>query len=473
MKPKKILIKSLKIFGLVCLFLTVVLVLSIPSSKLYESDMRLGGSKIDKIVLTNGNIVTMNDSIVLENHDLYVQNNKITSIRPDSLPSLFGYKVIDLKGKYILPGLIDMHAHIFDRSDLPAYLSYGVTSVRNMMGFPMHLRWKKQLAENSIYGSNLFTATPTINSGSNSGPFHKKLGNENVVELLKEYVDEGYDFVKIYNGITSKQFESIIKASGKIGVKVAGHPPSVVKREVLLSSSLSSFEHIEEVFNTYMKRKINDSLANSIAKDFRINGKPLCATLSAFNNITRAVNEKDVFIKSIPKENISPMLWFIGSKQLSGYMASSEKAVIAINKKNQYLSQLTKLFYDNQIPMILGTDTGPNLTIPGVTLHDEIELLSNAGISNYDILKSGTINAALVLGISDESGTITVNKNASIIILEGNPLTDLSVLKNPKNIILRGIYYDKNAIKKLREIGNQKTGWYITLGNFLEHLIKK
>lgn len=141
--------KGLKKFGKVLVILILIgiifLALSIPYGKSAENTIPAVGVKTSKTVIKGVHIISMETEEVVYNQNVYIEKGIIREITSDSLPVLNGFDLIEAEGKFLMPGLIDMHAHIFDRTDLPQYLSYGVTTVRNMMGFPMHLRWKQQL----------------------------------------------------------------------------------------------------------------------------------------------------------------------------------------------------------------------------------------------------------------------------------------------------------------------------------------
>ncbi|MHA7832651.1 MAG: amidohydrolase family protein [Flagellimonas sp.] len=494
-------IRILKVIGWVLIaILTLIVLLATISIVLATTQDGVGKQittkQLGKVMLTNVNVLDLGhspgsgasqaglnssnafftaDSIrTLADQAIYINDGVISGIVPDSLAEPQGYEVIDMGGLYAMPGLMDMHTHILDQADLTQYLSYGVTTVRNMMGFPMHLRFKEHLQQGKLLGSRMITASPTLNDGNNKGPFHKRVKNvDGINEMVGNYVAEGYDFIKVYNGLGKEQFQEIIKAADSLGVAVAGHPVNKVPRAEFLHSSVISFEHIEEVFNTYMERKIDDSLAVIIANEFKEAQMPVCITLSAYHQLQRAATEGEAFIDSIPERYISPMSRFIGKRQTSGYLGLEQKYVDGISRKDAYLSKLTKIFYDQGVVLLLGTDSGPNLTIAGATLHDEIALWKKAGLPNHAIIRAGTINAAEVLGMSNTIGRVKEGFHAEILFLESNPLEDIESLRNPKGMIFGNHIYSGDDMVSLRQSAENKSGWFITMGNFLHHLISK
>ena len=462
---KKILIGLISILFI----LFVILTISIPYGKSTEKEIENPGISYSKLVLKNVNLLTMVDDSILKNKNIYLENGKIIEIEDDSLKIKNGYTEISAKGKFVMPGLIDMHAHIFDRNDLPQYLSYGVTTVRNMMGFPMHLRWKQQLLNNKFPGSTLITATPTINSGDNAGPFHKIIQEEAEIEdAIITYANAGYDFIKVYDDINSNQLKSIQKIAKKYGLMVAGHPPKI-SFEALLSSSLISIEHVEEL-RKFLDKESSDQSITGIAKQIRKSNKAVTINLIAFYRIYKTVIEGQSYVDDLNTNAINPIISFIGNKQLADYTEAGSKYKVFAKKKFIVLQKLAKALSDEGVEILFGTDSGPNFITPGKSVFEEIVLLSEAGISNYNILKSATKSAATILQKND-IGTIQLGNKSNLLLLKNNPFADIKTLQNPSIIIKGTTYYASKEIQQLREIGEKKQSAYATVGLFLEHLI--
>lgn len=463
------------VLGLVVMLVITLVTATLFSKKDYGTPFTKIGGEIEKLALTNVNIVSMvhNDS-VLTGKTVLVKNGRIEDIIADSLDVPDTYMVVNLRGKYITPGLIDMHTHIFDRSDLPMYLGYGVTTVRNMMGFPMHLRWREQVKVNHYPGPELITAAPTINSGGNGSPFHKNIVEvQEGIDAVKEYKELGYDFIKIYGGLNKEQLTGIMDEASKNDLFVAGHPPKEIALADLLEYDIKSYEHVEEMVQSLMDYELDTVLGRQIAKELKRGGAKMTVTLAPFHNIYKTTLKGNKFLNTIPKEKINPFVRFIGKKQLGEWVDTNEGTYKWNKEKYECMEALTRILYEEEVELLLGTDTGPGLTIPGITLHDEIQLLKNVGIPNLDILRSGTINAARALGRIDELGSIEKGKLANVIILENNPLENLATLKNPYLILNNGMVYDREAISRLRKLGSEKSNLLMTIGRFIDHMLSK
>lgn len=471
-KIKKILILVLKGLLTIVLLLVLILALSIPYGRSSEKDMIELGVNYKKIVIKGVNVLPMETEEILYNQNIYIDNGIIKNIISDTIPLLIGFEVIEAKGKYVLPGLIDMHSHIFDRADLPQYLSYGVTTVRNMMGFPMHIRWKEQLKQNKLIGSNLITSTPTINSGDGNGPFHKNIDNADEVKtIVNEYIDQGYDFIKVYDGLDSLLLKEVEEIAKLKNVQIAGHPPKISLKG-LLNSSIVSIEHTEELLQFLDKEKSEESM-RVLARQLKASNKAVTLNLIAFYRIHRVSHEGDSsYYKDLQEQSINPVVKFTGTKELGSYIKAGPKYKAYTETKYLAMKNLSRILVEEGVTVLFGTDTGPNFIAPGVSVLQEMKLLEDAGISRFEILKSATLNAAEIL--NDKSlGKVAVNATANLLVLDGNPIENLDALLNPDMLFLNAKYYSSKDLLSIRKLGEDKQSIYATIGLILEHLINK
>lgn len=476
---RRIIFKRIKnlFLGLIGIILILLAVLLFVGSRDFGSSTITIGQKFEKLILSNVNIIDVeSDSInpIVRNRKVILEYGVIASILSNDVQNPVGYEIVDGNGGYLVPGLIDMHSHVFDRSDLAQYLAYGGTTVRNMMGFPMHLRWSAQIENNAYPGARIITATPTLNSGPNTSPFHKNLdNNDNIKRIIEGYKADGYDFVKVYDGLNLEQTELISKVAFENKMYVAGHPPHDINIDTLLSFNFNSFEHVEEVVQGFMDYELDTVLGRKIAKKFSSTKNRLTVTLSPFYNIYKTTTEGTKFLKKLPLDTINPFVATIGDKSMSNWINPNKGTYEWNVNKYECMVELTKIFYEEDVILLLGTDTGPSLTTPGATLIKEMSLLEEIGIEPFDIIKSGTINSAVALQMDEEIGSIQVGKNSEFILLSENPLINFETLDSPKMIFNKDIYYDSTAILDLKKLGRDKSSTFQTLGRFLNHLLSK
>ena len=469
---------TLYLFLIVTVLTLISALLSIPYSRLMESNQNILSTEPTSYWLRNARLsVDFSDLGNLEFidsqlYDLRVENGVIIAIdkskgHPQHQES---DSEIDVQGNWIYPGLIDLHVHVFDKSDLSAYLAHGVTSIRNMMGFPMHLRWRKQIAQDEIVGPNLITASPTINSGSNGGPFHKYVNNsKEVSDLVRQYKAQGYDLIKFYDGLNKEEFLSLAKTANELNIPFSGHIPFEMELSEVLEAGPASIEHIEEIFHSALDYDLDLNKSNDVLSLFEQYQVPIVTTLTAYNNIFLASeNRKQIFS---PKRlnKISPLIRWIGEKQLQPVDNDNYRNWI-INKHNA-LEVITKSFYESDIPLVLGTDTGPALTIPGQSLIDEMHLLKRLGFTNKKIIQMATVDAAKVLGIEKLTALIQIGEQADLLVLDKDPLVDLSSINKPVAVIKSGKYYGQDKLDQLHSASTHHQSYYQTFGYLFEHYL--
>lgn len=460
------------LLGLLAFTLLVLsfLLLSVPYSKIDDYELPLPVEN-PSMAVTNTRVVNPTDgSISLAT--ILIEDGKVLVIQDNADPIPEGFIVKDVDGAYVIPGLIDLHTHVFDKSDLSLSLVYGVTSVRNMMGFPMHLRWREQIRQGELLGPELYTASPTINHGGNSGPFHKQIDSAEEIEpLVIEYKNAGYDLIKFYDGLTTDQYETLVGAAQKWKINIAGHPPRDVDFDQLLASKPATLEHVEELYQGELDYEKDEKLATELAEKIAASGVTMVPTLSAYHHIRLADENPDDFFSQQRRQYINPLIQLISERQLS--WINEESYSKRIKAKDEFLGLLVTKLDQAGASMALGTDTGPSMTIPGKTVLDEMDLYKAYGLSNQTILRMATVNAARALGQSDHKGSLQAGKDADMIVLTANPLDQLSTLREPLAVVRNGQWLSPDDLQLLRQHGTQHYSVYHTLGLFLEHVFSK
>ena len=181
------------------------------------------------LLLRRASILTMESSEVLMDYDIYLKADRIVSINKSSsefkIPK--NARVIDLKGKYLMPGLIDMHVHLFDESELLTNLFYGVTTVFNMDGSPEHLEWKEKTKQRSYPGARVLTAGHTLDGQpALNWMFWAVETPEQARRAVQKQKKDGYDFIKTYGTLNPDVFDAIQDEAAKQNIRVVGHADS-------------------------------------------------------------------------------------------------------------------------------------------------------------------------------------------------------------------------------------------------------
>jgi imidazolonepropionase-like amidohydrolase len=393
--------------------------------------------KPNAFIIINGNkiVAVINETEYRDQYYYSLTNNETIRVN-----------ILNLTGKYVMPGLFDMHAHVagvrknsynqnFSENALDMLLDYGVTTIRNPGGpTDQSIALKHNVSEGNIKGPEIFTAGVLLNGPQIAIPFVEKQisTEEEAREEVRHQAEAGVDFVKLYVGLPPNLVKAAIDEAHSRGIRVIGHLymtswtdaanlgidalthgvpvnpsllPSGDKREQFLENGGGPFDHflwldLVDLNSTEIKEMIHALVENDI---------PVDPTLSIYEAML-----KDDGGFSNPQNQLR---W---AKVL----------------------QLTKMMYDNGVQILSGSDI-PNFgLIPGASLHNELVLLAEAGIKASEVIEIATKNGATALDIDDRVGTIQPNKQADLIILSSNPLQDISNTKKIEAVIADGRLVD-------------------------------
>ena len=467
--------KLTKYLAILVLVLAVVIAASIPLARLESPADLVVADNAQALAIDNVHLVTMADDQPLPDRQLLIRNGVIERIRPAGETPPDGYRRIDADGAFLMPGLFDMHVHAMDRKNLVLSLAYGVTSVRNMGGYPMHLRWKRELAEGEWLGSNLFSATPTMNGKKNANPLGHKVFTDpyKAREMVRRYQEDGWDFVKAYARLDVAVYQAIIDESGKLDFPVAGHVPyPVVETDYGLAAPMVTLEHTEDIFQGPLEYQYDDEAVASIAGQLKDMNATITPTLMIFDHLTTLAREKEAFLDELPLDYLNPMMkLFVDKTAGARWLGAGEHLQDSLDKRNRYFQYITRMLHEAGVNLVLGTDWGAIYAIPGASTHDEIALLRQAGLPVDEILAMGTINAARVLRVDDRLGSIEEGKVADLVLVGRNPLTDPEDLRHPLAVVRNGQWLDADDLAALKESARNPSSVYLTMGRVLEFIL--
>jgi imidazolonepropionase-like amidohydrolase len=428
----------------------------------YPSALRLSSNEVEPIqpnvsyasnflILYNINLID-SDGKIRPNSTIIIKENEIVDLSyKGNITKVYFYEkypnstLIDLSGKYLLPGLFDMHAHVagvlknsfnqtYSEETLHRLLAYGITTIRNPGGpTDQSVGLRDNVSLERIIGPQIFTAGSLLNSPVISIPFVEKKVNSvsDIHEEITNQANIGVDFIKLYVGLTPELTSEAIDKSHSLGLGVIGH------------LYLTSW---------------NDAANNNI--DFLTHGVPVNPyMLSPQNRETFMeegggpfehfrwlelvnINGKEIteMIKNLVENNV-----FV-DPTLSVYESMiKDNPVYAKNVWTKVLG-LTKKMHDNGVKLLSGTDI-PNFDlVPGKSLHHELQLLRDAGIPTSDIIQIATRNGAEALKIVNSTGTIEEGKQADMVVLSSNPIENISNTKNIDMIINNGKILDRISL---------------------------
>ncbi len=429
------------------------------------------------LVLNNVHLLSKDGRQWQKHQQLVIRNGRIEHIGVTDVVSPSGYQVVDAQGAYVIPGLFDMHVHALDPQYLALSLSYGVTSVRNMGGYPAHLRWKNQLQEGQWLGSNLFVSSPILNGDVYFDSFTQQrvTDPDHARELVARYQAEGWDLIKVYEGLRADVYAAIVDEALARGMLIAGHVPyDAIKHNYEAAAALTSIEHVEELFDGPLNGEFDYQKLTSISQQLKIMGVVVTPTLTVFDHLTQLSTHKESFKRDIPFDYMNPFhRWVMDQFDGNRWMTASQEHAQYNQKVNRFQRDIVAELARHEVDLLVGTDWGAIYTIPGLATHQELTLLSEAGLSSRMILRAATVNAARALNVEADYGTVEVGKIADLVLVRADPLRDISRLKNPQAVIKMGQYLDQEYLLDLREQAKNHSSAYTTFGRVMEFVVSK
>ena len=310
-------------------------------------------------------------------------------------------------GRFLVPGLADMHVHLA-RTDLAAYLAAGVTTVRNLWGFPDLLVMRDEIDAGSLVGPSVYVISSGIDGTPAKWPYTQfVLERDDAEPVIAAQADLGYTTLKLYQDLTLEAFEAVVEVADDRALRFGGHVPHRVGLERALASGYRFVEHLsgyEAVLNPSGPR-------------------------GAFG--WRTIDKS--LIPSLVQITLDAGTWNSPTLEIFAQIAGYETAVVS-NRQS-----MVRALFDAGAPLLIGTDAGIGRTAPGVSLHQEIGQFVAAGLTPLDALRIATIDAARFLGEEDEFGQVAVGFRADLVLVDGDPTVDVGVLARPDAVIARGV----------------------------------
>ena len=468
-------LKRLFLFVLLLLVVPVIgLLASIPISMFERPGDLPAVESFRSLVIDEVHLVDVRSGRIVENQQVHIRDGLIVSIAAAGEPVEEAARRIDAGGAYLTPGLFDMHVHVHDRKYLVMNLAYGVTSVRNMRGLPMHLRWKRELAEGRWLGSNLFTSSPVLDGEKHAHALQQVVTSpDKARELVNDYAEAGFDSIKAYGYLDPEIYEAIVDESRQLGIPVVKHGPNPVEGlDVESLRGLQSLEHVEDIFQGPLDFNFDPGDLSAYIAELKQLEPVVTPTLATFYHLVELSARKEAFIDELPMNTLNPLYkMMLGEYSVKRWLAADAGQIEWNQQVAAYLLEIVKALDEQGITLLVGSDAGTMYMPPGSSTHDEIELMIRAGLTTHTVLAGATIHAAETLGVADRYGSIEVGKVADLVLSTGNPLDDLQILREPRGVVKAGQWISEEQLEALRESGRRPSSFYSSLGRLLQDLL--
>jgi imidazolonepropionase-like amidohydrolase len=404
-------------------------------------------SDAGRIALTDVTVVPMDRDTVIPNQTVLVEDGRIAWIE-DAATAVVpaAAERLDGTGRYLMPGLIDMHAHLMTEAgaehDLILELAAGVTTVRIMWGSEGDLRWRDQIGDGAMLGPSLFVASPGLEGNPPYWPGSVVVESDaEARDAVRSMHAAGYDFLKVYNRLQLAPYLAILDEADAVGLRVVGHVPQALTADFAIDSGQHSIEHFSryaaEVTTTGgWTGEIDGSRLAALIDRLRLAGTWSCPTLT----VQVRKQSQVAGIKANPLYALvsEPMREWLDSN-LTQPSAADRTAEDATRRK------LLKELDDAGIPVLVGTDTGVLYVLPGFSIHEELQAFAEAGLTPYRVLRAATISAAAALDRSDR-GAVVAGMRADLLLLDSNPLTDVGNVNRRVGVMVNGRWFAQSTL---------------------------
>jgi imidazolonepropionase-like amidohydrolase len=457
------LIVLLLILGVLLLYLTNTGVISFGKPYIRQISRELPEAS-PLVAFENVNLIPMDRERVVENQTVIVQDGVIQEIgNSDRVSIPDGAMVIDGKGKYLMPGLVDMHVHIQYENDLLLLAANGVTSVRNMwgntgkmlrLGMPDQLELRRQIQTGELFGPTIYTAGPVMEGKPAFHPLAEVISSpQAAAQSIDWQKGQGYDFVKVYDHLSPDIYQEILDTGRENDLPVVGHVPFAIGLDGVLASGQQTIEHLSGYIDPdAVELLIPEDQLDEYAQKTKEAGVWNVVTLSEYpksketpEGFQRLQNQPGMKYVSPGTRMLSPLLYLMAAKAHTYQGADYPQRIAELNR------QMLQTLHDAGAGILLGTDAAQAYHLPGFAVHEELEMLVEAGLSPYEAIEAGTRNAAAVMGKGNEFGTIEEGKRADLLLLESNPLSNVSAIQERSGVMLRGLWMAEDELQAVLE----------------------
>jgi len=416
---------------------------------------------LDKALLfENVDVVDVENGVLLEDHHVLVADGKIRSISPDNI-STDGAHRIDGTGKSLMPGMWDMHGH-FGLADGVLNIAGGITSVRDIGS--VH----EQIMEiTAKYDSGQVVGPNTYRSGfiDQASPYATGKTVKSLEEALERvdfFAEHGYMQIKLYSSIDPTWVDDIAEHTHAHGMRLSGHIPAFMSAEQAVRAGYDEIQHINMVFLNFLagdredtRKQLRFNLYGDEAGNLDLDSEDVQDFIALLDESDVVVDPTAAIFDTMlihrpgnPDPSFATIAEHLPATVTRGLyksefdMGDDRADAWARSAVNQ--SAMLKKLHDSGVQLVPGSDN-----IAAFTIHRELELYAKAGISNADVLKIATLDSARVVGVAERTGSITVGKDSDLVLVEGNPLADISAVRRATLVVKGNTLYRPEDLYKV------------------------
>ena len=409
------------------------------------------------------NVIPMDRERVLADRTVVVRDGRIAEIAASGAITVpAGATRIDGRGKFLIPTLAEMHAHVpVERAEaervLFLYVANGIGTIRSMLGDPAHFALRDRARRGEIVAPTMYLSGPSFNGQTAGTP---DAAAARVIEQKKA----GYDLLKIHPGVPRDAFDALARTADAQGIRFAGHVPAAVGLPRALEARYSTIDHLDgyiealarpgapaaQLFGINLVEHLDESRMRALVEQTKAAGTWMVPTQILIENWYGP--------EGVDAMRKWPEMQYVGADEAGQWAAVKQKNVKAYSAEHRqkYIAvrrRLIKALHDGGVGVLLGSDAPQTWNVPGFSIHREIATYVAAGLTPFQALVTGTRAVAEHLGTSTTAGTIDVGKRADLVLLDGSPLQEIGNTSKIAGVMIGGRWLPKSEIDKHLQAG--------------------
>ena len=396
-------------------------------------------------------VVPMDGRRPLANQTVVVRGDRIVAVGPAARTTVpTGATRVEGRGKYLMPGLAEMHGHVPPPNAPPQltedvlflYVANGITTVRGMLGAPGQLALRERTARGELIGPTLYLAGPSFNAQSIDSP-------EEAVRRVREQKAEGWDLLKVHPGLTRPEYDAMARTAREVGIRFGGHVPTDVGLLHALEMGQETFDHLDGYVEQLQgdQRDLDAAAMADVVRRTRDAGAWVVPTMALWEVLygTADVATLTAYpeLRYMPRATVAQ--W---TKLHTERMASPQMDRAVGRRVIENRMKLLKAMSDGGVRILMGTDAPQQFSVPGFSLHRELQRMRDAGMTPEQILASGTTRVGEYFAKSDRFGAVATGQRADLLLLDADPLTDVANLTRRAGVMVRGRWLPESEIQQ-------------------------
>jgi imidazolonepropionase-like amidohydrolase len=421
------------------------------------------------LALVGANVLPMDRETMLERQTIVIRDGRIAEMGPmATVKPPPGAQIVNAAGKFVMPALGEMHGHLagpdaaLNERILTLNVVHGVLTVRSMLGHPAQLALRDRVSKGEVLGPRIYTAGPSANGQSVTTPAAGE-------QMARDQKAAGYDLIKIHPGVPLDAFLALARTARDVGIPFGGHVPAAVGVRRALEARYVSIDHLDGYaeaalrdgatlgpsgggfFGSVIAQDLDDAKIPALVKETKAAGVWLVPTETLMLNFL-GTDAPEVAMKRPELAYVTAEMRAGWEKGLRGFRAGPQNPSPQNRARLMaFRAKLLRQMQDGGVGILLGADAPQILNVPGIATHQELAAVVKAGLTPHEALVSGTRNIATYFGTQKEEGTVAAGMRANLLVLNANPLQDITRTRDRFGVVHRGAWHDRASLDQMLE----------------------